>query len=275
MTKNILLVLLVMAILACGLLVVDSYVIGNEDNTNEKALKESIINKCTEYKTIGLNELTPFEWDQVYSFPPYMDKDSMSKMSGIPEGDLSETYNEGTMNIVFLKEKEVVCKIVGYPKEFYLSIGDLKYENNERLLISKLPTKNDKTIVLNIYKGGDLKLLEEGNYLNENMVVYWERTIEEENINEINQKYINMILTKDGVVKFNFFYSLYKDNTDIQNLHKAGSKSSIQAFNRDNSKYMIEDGEIRLKYYKDRFRIKIDLKGESSILNGEYELVKK
>ncbi|PAB57976.1 hypothetical protein [Anaeromicrobium sediminis] len=275
MTKNIILGVLVMGILACGLLVVDSYVIDKEENTNERALKESIINKCTEYKTIGLNELTPFEWDEVYSFPPYMDKDSMSELSGIPKSHLSETYSEGTMNIIFLKDKKVVCKIIGYPKEFYLSIGDSKYEDNERLLISKLPTKDDETIVLNRYNGEKVKTIEDGNYLNEKMVGYWEKNVEEENNNEIKQKHINMVLTKDGVVKFNFFYSLYKDNTNIENLDRAGSRSSTQSFNSHSGKYMVEDDEIILKLQGDRFIMKIDFKGESSILNGEYELVKK
>lgn len=69
---------------------------------------------------ISLRELTPFSWNWVYTFDPYTTKDEMEQVIGCSGKDLSETVNEGMVQLVFvdydkdLGENRVVCDICGY-----------------------------------------------------------------------------------------------------------------------------------------------------------------
>ncbi|MEK5440901.1 hypothetical protein [Fredinandcohnia sp. FSL W7-1320] len=82
---------------------------------NEDLLKEEIVSIPQSVETINLKEVTPFEWDKVYSFSPYTPKDTIYETVGYKWDRIQETVNEGMNQIVFMKDGKVVCYIYGYP----------------------------------------------------------------------------------------------------------------------------------------------------------------
>lgn len=70
---------------------------------------------------VFLSELTPFEWDRVYSFPPYTSKDEIEWILGFSSGEVSETVNEGMLQLIFVSHGAedaplVTACITGYPE---------------------------------------------------------------------------------------------------------------------------------------------------------------
>lgn len=69
---------------------------------------------------VELSELTPFLWDQVYTFDPYTTRDEMAQAMGCSGKHLQETVNEGMVQLIFVDydsgsgENRVVCGICGY-----------------------------------------------------------------------------------------------------------------------------------------------------------------
>ncbi len=82
---------------------------------NEGLLQEEVKYIQQSVETINLKEVTPFEWDKVYSFSPYTPKDTIYETIGYKWDRIQETVNEGMNQIVFLKDGEVVCYVYGYP----------------------------------------------------------------------------------------------------------------------------------------------------------------
>lgn len=85
-------------------------------DTNEELLKKEITSIEKSVKTINLLDVTPFEWDVVYSFDPYTSKDTIYETVGYKWDNIRETVSEEMTQIVFLKEGKVVCYLYGYPK---------------------------------------------------------------------------------------------------------------------------------------------------------------
>ncbi|WP_068677799.1 hypothetical protein [Oceanobacillus sp. Castelsardo] len=85
-------------------------------NINEALLKEEVLSIENSVETINLLDVTPFEWDVVYSFEPYTPKDAIYKTIGYRWDTISETVNEGMSQIVFLNDGKVVCYLYGYPE---------------------------------------------------------------------------------------------------------------------------------------------------------------
>ncbi|WP_053345735.1 hypothetical protein [Peribacillus butanolivorans] len=79
-------------------------------------LKEEVLSIGHSVETINLLEVTPFDWDVVYSFPPYTPKDNIYETVGYKWDTISATVNEGMNQIVFLKDGKVVCYLYGYPE---------------------------------------------------------------------------------------------------------------------------------------------------------------
>jgi len=82
---------------------------------NEDLLREEIVSIPQSVETINLNDVTPFEWDKVYSFGPYTPKEEIYETVGYKWDRIQETVNEGMNQIVFLKDEKVVCYVYGYP----------------------------------------------------------------------------------------------------------------------------------------------------------------
>lgn len=99
-------------------------------DVNEVLLKEEVLSIEHSDETINLLEVTPFDWDVVYSFPPYTPKDHIYETVGYKWDTISETVNEGMNQIVFLKDGKVVCYLYGYPENNGYSIT-IDLENNK------------------------------------------------------------------------------------------------------------------------------------------------
>ena len=90
---------------------------------NEGLLKEKVLSIEQTVKTINLLDVTPFEWDVVYSFDPYTSKEMVYKTVGYKWDNIRETVSEGMTQIVFLKDGKVVCYLYGYPENNGYSIN--------------------------------------------------------------------------------------------------------------------------------------------------------
>lgn len=84
-------------------------------DVNEKLLKQEVITLEESVVTVNLLDVTPFEWDVVYSFDPYTPKSVVYETVGYKWDRISEIVNEGMNQLVFLKDGEVVCYLYGYP----------------------------------------------------------------------------------------------------------------------------------------------------------------
>lgn len=61
-------------------------------------------------------EITPFEWDYMYSFTPYTPKEDIENTIGFKWSKITENVNEGTNQVIFTKGDKVVCYFNGYPE---------------------------------------------------------------------------------------------------------------------------------------------------------------
>ena len=82
---------------------------------NEELLKQEVLNIGESVESVNLSNVTPFEWDIVYSFNPYTSKDTIYKTVGYKWDTISETVSEGMNQLVFMKDEKVVCYLYGYP----------------------------------------------------------------------------------------------------------------------------------------------------------------
>ncbi|WP_088104210.1 hypothetical protein [Halalkalibacter urbisdiaboli] len=85
-------------------------------DVNEEMLKEEVISIEQSVETVNLLDVTPFEWDMVYSFDPYTSKEKVYETVGYKWDTISETVSEGMNQIVFMKDEKVVCYLFGYPQ---------------------------------------------------------------------------------------------------------------------------------------------------------------
>ena len=110
-------------------------------NTNAELLKEKVLSIGESVETVTLTDVTPFEWDTVYSFNPYTPKDTIYKTVGYKWDSITETVSEGMNQIVFLKDKKVVCYLYGYPENngfaiFFASQGQTETNSASELRIN-------------------------------------------------------------------------------------------------------------------------------------------
>lgn len=99
------------------------FLISNPDNdwkrnstklvTQVDTLVEKSENK--ELTVDDFKEITPFEWDYMYSFTPYTPKEDIENTIGFKWSKISESVNEGTNQVIFTKGNKVVCYFNGYP----------------------------------------------------------------------------------------------------------------------------------------------------------------
>ena len=70
---------------------------------------------------VSLDEITPFEWDTVYTFAPYTPKEKIYEVIGYQWDSISETVSEGMNQLIFIDKVKVVCYVYGYSD--YLGYG--------------------------------------------------------------------------------------------------------------------------------------------------------
>ncbi len=85
-------------------------------DVNAELLRKEVLTIEESVETVNLSDLTPFEWDVVYSFDPYTSKDIIYGTVGYKWDNISETVSEGMNQIVFMKDGKVVCYLYGYPE---------------------------------------------------------------------------------------------------------------------------------------------------------------
>jgi len=82
---------------------------------------------------VTLNSVVPFEWDTVYTFPPYTSKAKIEKTIGFESNEIKETVNEGMVHLIFVKGNTVTGSICDYPKNLGYSIefkDKVKFKDN-------------------------------------------------------------------------------------------------------------------------------------------------
>ncbi|MFS0576052.1 hypothetical protein AB1K83_10470 [Sporosarcina sp. 179-K 3D1 HS] len=92
---------------------------------NMKRLQTKLTTEHLVDKRIDLTTFTPFEWDTVYSFDPYVSKEVVYDTIGYKWMRVQETVSEGMNQVVFMKDGKVVCYVYGYPENnrFGISFG--------------------------------------------------------------------------------------------------------------------------------------------------------
>ena len=109
-------ILVIVAIVIVSIFVLVNLLKKDLWDVNADLLKEEVLSIEQSVETVNLTDITPFEWDEVYSFDPYTTKDMIYETIGYKWGNISETVNEGMNQIVFLKDGKVVCYLYGYPE---------------------------------------------------------------------------------------------------------------------------------------------------------------
>ena len=98
---------------------------------NNYHLKQNI--QTISASEVTLNAVVPFEWDTVYTFPPYTSKAKIEKTIGFESNEIKETVNEGMVNLLFVKGNTVTGSICDYPKNLGYSIefkDKVKFKDN-------------------------------------------------------------------------------------------------------------------------------------------------
>ena len=125
-------------------------------DVNEELLKDEVLSVEESIETVNLLDITPFEWDIVYSFDPYTPKDTIYETVGYKWDRVSETVNEGMNQIVFLNEEKVVCYLYGYPQNNGYGIF-FTSENETSATSSVLSIKDD--LVFDVIRSEDVVIL--------------------------------------------------------------------------------------------------------------------
>lgn len=101
-----------------------------------------------------IEELIPFEWDEAYSFVPYLQKEFIYEIIGYKWDNIKESTSEDMIQVVFMYQGEVVCHIFGRVNRlgFEIDFGD--YNGNDYVKITK-----DESSKLHFECEGDKKIL--------------------------------------------------------------------------------------------------------------------
>ena len=116
--KKILFICIIILLIVCILICI-LYKSFNKSEFNQKCdelEKRFIMNQNTFGK---VSDLIKLDFDYVYSFEPYKSIESMISEIGFYSKYLKETHSEGTFNLVFVKDKEVVCVLSGNGEKWY------------------------------------------------------------------------------------------------------------------------------------------------------------
>ena len=119
-------------ILVCNLTSCKYHSLSAEDEAkikeNTDSFHTNLIKECTDYKTIALKDITPFEWDKVFLFRTYYPKEDIIKKVGINWSEITDTLSEGITNMIFMKDEKIVCYYLGY--NYHPSYGSRNSETS-------------------------------------------------------------------------------------------------------------------------------------------------
>ncbi|MEG2290640.1 MAG: hypothetical protein RR891_10030 [Clostridium sp.] len=103
---------------------------------NEKLLRKNVLSIDESVEIVDLSDIAPFNWDLAYSFAPYTREDDIYETVGYKWDNIVETVNEGMNQIVFLKDKKVVCYLYGYADNngYGINFGGEGYKDGVNVL---------------------------------------------------------------------------------------------------------------------------------------------
>lgn len=130
---------------------------GGLAGVNARALAHAVEAIPEETTQVSLNELVPFEWDEVYTFDPYTSEEEIKRIIRLDSGAVEESVSEGMVQLVFVEwgKERVVASVCAYPDNLGYDIripfnhgdegyGVLRYEDNA--VFSK-STENGVTVL--------------------------------------------------------------------------------------------------------------------------------
>ena len=76
---------------------------GGLAGVNARALEHAVEAIPEESTQVSLNELVPFEWDEVYTFGPYTSKEEIQSIIRLDSDAVKESVSEGMVQLVFVE----------------------------------------------------------------------------------------------------------------------------------------------------------------------------
>lgn len=92
---------------------------------HNQQLKRSITSLEGNQK-VTFNEIVPFDWDMVYTFEPYTSREEIEEIIGFQSDSISETVNEGMVQLLFVKGTTVTASVCGYPGKLGYSVTNFE-----------------------------------------------------------------------------------------------------------------------------------------------------
>lgn len=83
-------------------------------HAHNRALGRAIAALPEGTEQVSLNEVVPFPWDCVYTFPPYTDRETIEEAIGFSSPAIRETVSEGMVQLLFVKGRTVTASVSGY-----------------------------------------------------------------------------------------------------------------------------------------------------------------
>ena len=86
---------------------------GGLAGVNARALEHAVEAIPEESTQVSLNELVPFEWDEVYTFGPYTSKEEIQSIIRLDSDAVKESVSEGMVQLVFVEwgKERVVASV--------------------------------------------------------------------------------------------------------------------------------------------------------------------
>lgn len=91
-------------------------------------------------QTISLNDITPYEWDTVYTFDPYTSRQEIEEIIGFKSRYIKETVSEGMVQLLFVKGDSVAASVCGYADNLGYRVefnGAIDYADEAEFSVSK------------------------------------------------------------------------------------------------------------------------------------------
>lgn len=92
---------------------------------NNRMLQKEIRAIPAETAEVALNDIVPFEWDELYTFGPYTSKETIEQTIRLSSKSITETVSEGMVQLIFVDggREKVVASVCGYPENLGYSFG--------------------------------------------------------------------------------------------------------------------------------------------------------
>lgn len=80
-------------------------------------LKQTITSIDENQKTVTLDTIIPFDWDMIYTFPPYTTKEEIEKTIGLYSDAIQETISENMIHLIFINHDTITAYVCGYAED--------------------------------------------------------------------------------------------------------------------------------------------------------------